>query len=137
MFIYEPQWKFLFLGRLISVKVDSIFLSKRILRSLGLIYEYFSLIKKSVPPWVLFVSSKQKAKPGKDAINWSVQSDFVSLKRIIGKCNFIKLNKLERPSMYLFKDAMFTWRIPKCFFFVLRAFISLIIKYFDFELIRM
>ena len=77
MFIYEPQWKFLFLGRLISVKVDSIFLSKRILRSLGLIYEHFSIIKKSVPPWVLFVSSKQKAKPGKDVINWSVQSDFV------------------------------------------------------------
>ena len=55
------QKKFLFLDRLVSIIIDSRFLSKRILRSLLLVYEYFSLIKKPVPPWVLFVSSNQKA----------------------------------------------------------------------------
>ena len=62
MFIDAATEEILFLGRLISIKVDSRFLSKRILRSICLGYEYFSLIKKPVPQWQL--------------INWSIQSDF-------------------------------------------------------------
>ena len=80
---------------------------------------YFSLIKKPLPPWVLFVSSKQKAWPGKDMSLIGVFSPILcSLKPAIGKFSLIKLNKLERPSTCLFKDAMFKWRIPKRFSFV-------------------
>ena len=57
----EPQSKVVFLGRLISIKVDSRFYLKEYLRSLRLVYEYFSLIKKPIPPWVLFVSWYQNA----------------------------------------------------------------------------
>ena len=39
----QSQRKFLFLGRLISIKFDSRFLSKIILNSLCLVYKYFSL----------------------------------------------------------------------------------------------
>ena len=53
------------------------------------------------------------------------------LKPIIGKLDFIKLNNLERPSICLFKDAMFKWRISKWFSFVLRALVALILKYFE------
>ena len=60
----QSQRKILSLGRLISIKVDSRYLSKIILRSLRLVYKYFPLIKKPVPRWVLFVSLKQKAKSG-------------------------------------------------------------------------
>ena len=34
-------------------------------------------------------------------------------------------NKLERPSVCLFNGALFKWRMPKWFSFVLRALISL------------
>ena len=55
MFIDAATEEIPFLGRLISIKVDSRFLSNRILRSHRLVYEYFSLIKKPVPPWVFFL----------------------------------------------------------------------------------
>ena len=51
MFIDAAREKTPFLWRLISI---------RILRSLRLVYEYFSLIKRPIPPWVLFTSLKQK-----------------------------------------------------------------------------
>ena len=50
------------------------------------------------------------------------------LKFIIGKFNFVNLNKLERPLLCLFKGAIFKWRILKWFPFVSRALILLIIK---------
>ena len=73
----QPQRKFFYLGRLISIKNDSRFLSKRILRSLPLVDEYYWLTKKPVPPWVLFVSSKQKASPGKNMLLIGVLSPLV------------------------------------------------------------
>ena len=60
MFIDAGTEEIPLLDRLILIKVDPIFLSKRILRSLRLVHEYFSLRKKLIPPRVLFVSSKQK-----------------------------------------------------------------------------
>ena len=103
-----------FLGRLISTKTDSRFLSKVILSFLRLVYDCHSLIKKPVFHWVFCVSSKQKHKLVRIHYLLKYFVWFCGLfKSIIGKFNFIKLNKLETLSIFLFKDLTFKWRISE------------------------